>query len=71
MAHHIDKRRKQGSSLWTNVDYAAVTETSGDEFDDPLGNSSVYAVQDAFTAGLDRVRSELNHASVENRRKRG
>lgn len=36
MAHHIDKRRKQGSSLWTNVDYAAVTENSGDEFDDPL-----------------------------------
>lgn len=71
MASHIDKRRRPEPSPWADVTYSADIENLPHEFDDILGEHPIYAIQDSFTAGLHRVRSELDHASVENSRKRG
>lgn len=71
MARHIDKRRRQEASPWTDVTYAADIENPPHEFDDLLGETPIYAIQDSVTTGLHRVRSELDHASLENSRKKG
>ena len=71
MARHIDKRRRQEPSPWTDATYAADKEDPPHEFDDLLGETPIYAIQDSVTTGLLRARSELDHASVENSRKRG
>lgn len=71
MASHIDKRQRHGPSPWADVTYLTDIESMPHEFEDILGENPIYAVQDSFTTGANRIRSELEHASVEKSRKRG
>ena len=71
MTSHTRKRQKRGPNSWANFTCSAEIDSLPHENDDILGETPIYAVQDPFTAGIYRVRSELNHATVEQSRKRG
>ena len=71
MASHTSKRQRHGPSPWADFTYWADMESLPHEDDEILGETPIYAVEDHFTAGLNRIRSELDHATTEQSRKRG